>query len=155
MNRIKELLLHVESIKEVGTIKDTIEQEIYTLNLLTLNALDMIVALLEDDRITFYNIHENFDSLGIFTSNYEKEMLAKLNAIDSSIQDLTGKLVKEMRSMNLNIVNAIEDLSYRTEESTALLSGHLESIDSTMKVGNTLSAINLYQNYKTNKRLKG
>ena len=56
--------------------------------------------------------------------------------------------------MNYNITNAIEDLSYRTEDSTALLTSHLDDINSTMKVGNTLALINTYQNYKTNKRLK-
>lgn len=136
---------------KITQLDKVIQQEIYTLNLLTVNTLDMIVSLLEDDRITFYSLYEKLDELGIFTSNYEKEMLTKLNNINSSI----GSLIGEMESMSLSIVNTIEDLSYQTEESTALLTSHLEDINSTMKVGNTLSAINLYQNHKTNKRLKG
>ena len=136
---------------KISKLSSTIRQEVYTLNLLVVATLDMIVSLLEDDRITFYSLYEKLDELGIFTSNYEREMLSKLNKIDSSI----GSLIGEMASMNLNIANSIQDLSYQTEESTALLAEHLESIDSTMRVGNTLSALNLYQNYKTNKRLKG
>ena len=136
---------------KISKLISTIRQEVYTLNLLVVATLDMIVSLLEDDRITFYSLYEKLDELGIFTSNYEREMLSKLNKIDSSI----GSLIGEMASMNLNIANSIQDLSYQTEESTALLAEHLESIDSTMRVGNTLSALNLYQNYKTNKRLKG
>lgn len=143
-------LQKAKELPEFNELEETIKQELYTLNLLTVNTLDMIVSLLEDDRITFYSLYEKLDELGIFTSNYEREMLTRLNDLNSNM----GTLIGEMQNMNYNITSAIEDLSYRTEESTALLTSHLEDIDSTMKVGNTLALINTYQNYKTNKRLK-
>ena len=51
--------------------------------------------------------------------------------------------------------NSIEQLSYVTEESNRQLENQLSEIDSTMKVGNLINVINLYQNNKTNKNTKG
>ena len=55
--------------------------------------------------------------------------------------------------MGNQISNSIDELSYVTEESNRHLTNQLSEIDSTMKVGNLINTINLYQNYKTNKRL--
>ena len=152
----------LDDASEVENLTLTLRDEVQTLNLLTICALDMLVALIEDDRINFYNIYENLDKLNIFNSNYENEMLVELGSLntnittlDSNMKSHINKLTLQMRSMSYSITDAIDDLSYRTEDSAALLIDHLEDINSTMKVGNTLSAINLYQNYKTNKRLKG
>jgi len=48
---------------------------------------------------------------------------------------------------------SVEELSYVTEQSNEQLSNQLSEIDSTMKVGNLISTINTYQNYKNNRRL--
>ena len=55
--------------------------------------------------------------------------------------------------MGNKISNSIDELSYVTEESNRQLTNQLSEIDSTMKVGNLISTINTYQNYKTNRRL--
>jgi hypothetical protein len=47
-----------------------------------------------------------------------------------------------------------EDSKNSNEELSNQLSNQLSGIDSTLKVGNLISVINTYQNYKTNKRLK-
>ncbi len=50
--------------------------------------------------------------------------------------------------------NSIEQLIYVTEQSNQQLQGQLSEIDSTLKVGNLISTINTYQNYKINKNTK-
>ena len=45
---------------------EILKDEIHTYNLILFNSLNMIVSLVEDDMITFYEIHEMFDSLNIF-----------------------------------------------------------------------------------------
>ena len=50
--------------------------------------------------------------------------------------------------------NSIEQLIYVTEQSNQQLQGQLSEIDSTLKVGNLISVINTYQNYKINKNTK-
>ena len=60
----------------------------------------------------------------------------------------------EIRDMGNQISNSIDQLSYVTEESNKQLTEQLSEIDSTMKVGNLISVINTYQNYKINKNTK-
>ena len=52
------------------------------------------------------------------------------------------------------ISNSIQELSYVTEESNRQLTNQLSEIDSTMKVGNLISTINTYQNYKNQQKIK-
>lgn len=144
-----------------NSIKDTPNQEvlnnyveilkdqIHTYNLVLFNSLNMIVSLVEDDMITFYEIHEMFDTLNMFDSKHEKDVSQKLLNIGDGLNDL----MSEIRVMGDQISNSMNELSYVTEESNKQLTNKLSEIDSTMKVGNLISTINTYQNYKNNRRL--
>ena len=142
---------------------EILKDEIHTYNLLLFNSLNMIVSVVENDMITFYEIHEIFDTLNMFDSKHEKEISQKLSNIENGISDISQKLIIienrlkdlmfEVRSMGNKISNSIQELSYVTEESNRQLTNQLSEIDSTMKVGNLISTINTYQNYKTNRRL--
>ena len=56
--------------------------------------------------------------------------------------------------MNITMVDAIQDLSYMTEQSQLSMENKLNDIDSTLKVGNMINSITAYQSYKTNKNTK-
>ena len=109
----------------------------------------MIVSLVEDDMITFYEIHEMFDTVNMLDSKHEKDVSQKLTNIGDGLKDL----MYEVRSMGNKISNSIKDLSYVTEESNKQLEKQLSDINSTIKVGNFMNLINTYQNYKTNRKL--
>ena len=55
--------------------------------------------------------------------------------------------------MGNKISSSINNLSYVTEQSNQQLTNQLSEIDSTLKVGNLISVINTYQNYKINRKL--
>ena len=129
---------------------EILKDEIHTYNLILFNSLNMIVSLVEDDMITFYEIHEMFDTLNMFDSKHEKDVSQKLINIGVGLKHL----MIEIRKMGDQISESIGELSYVTEESNKQLTNQLSEIDSTMKVGNLISTINTYQNYKTNRRLK-
>ena len=124
-------------------------QRYHTYNLVLFNSLNMIVSLVEDDMITFYEIHEMFDNLNMFDSKHEKDVSQKLTNIGDGLKNL----MYEIRHVGNQISNSIDELSYITEESNRQLTNQLSEIDSTMKVGNLINTINTYQNYKTNRRL--
>ena len=128
---------------------EILKDEIHTYNLVLFNSLNMIVSLVEDDMITFYEIHEMFDTLNMFDSKHEKDVSQKLTNIGDGLESL----MHEIKDVGNQISNSIEELSYVTEESNRQLTNQLSEIDSTMKVGNLISTINTYQNYKTNRRL--
>jgi hypothetical protein len=129
---------------------EILKDEIHTYNLILFNSLNMIVSLVEDDMITFYEIHEMFDTLNMFDSKHEKDVSQRLTNIGDGLESL----MYEIRDMGNQISNSIQELSYVTEESNEQLSNQLSEIDSTMKVGNLINTINTYQNYKNNKNTK-
>ena len=152
-----------ENIQSIfNSIKDTPNQkilnkyvkilkvEIHIYNLVLFNSLNMIVSLVEDDMITFYEIYERFDSINIFDSQHEKDVSQKLTNIGDGLESL----MYEIRDMGNQISNSIDELSYVTEESNKQLTNQLSEIDSTLKVGNLISTINTYQNYKINQNTK-
>lgn len=128
---------------------EVLKDDIHSYNLILFNSLNMIVTLVEDDMITFYEIHEMFDTLNMFDSKHEKDVSQKLTNIGDGLKDL----MYEIRNMGNQISDSIGELTYVTEQSNEQLKNQLSEIDSTMKVGNLISAINTYQNYKTNRRL--
>ena len=129
---------------------EILKGEIHIYNLVLFNSLNMIVSLVEDDMITFYEIHEMFDGINMFDSKHEKDVSHKLTNIGEGLESL----MYEIRDMGNQISNSIDELSYITEESNKQLENQLSEIDSTLKVGNLISTINTYQNYKINKNTK-
>ena len=98
----------------------------------------------------FYSLYEKFDKLAVFTINHEKEVSSLLKDTNK----LLSSVISEIRSLNITMVNAIEDLSYVTEQSQLSIDNKLSEIDSTLRVGNVINSITAYQSYKTNKNTK-
>lgn len=128
---------------------EILKDEIHSYNLILLNSLNMIVSLVEDDMITFYEIHEKFDNLNMFSSKHEKDISQKLENIGDGLKTL----MYEIRRVGEEISYSIQDLTYVNEELNNQLTNQLDEIDSTLKVGNLINTINTYQNYKNNRRL--
>ena len=129
---------------------EVLKDDIHSYNLLLFNSLNMIVSLVEDDMITFYEIYEMFDTLNMFDSKHEKDVSQKLTNIGDGLESL----MYEIRNMGNQISDSIDKLTYVTEESNKQLQVQLSQIHSTLKVGNLISIINTYQNYKINKNTK-
>ena len=100
--------------------------------------------------ITFFEIYETLDKLNIFDSNHEKEVKEKLSNIEYGLV----KMRDEINVMNNQICNSLEQLSEITLESSNMITNELKSVDSSLKMNNLLQGIQVYQNYKTNRRLK-
>ena len=142
-NSIKGTANKKEFKEYVGILKN----EIHWYKLYYYNALNMIVALVEDKHIIFYEIYESFDKLDVFNSNWENEISGKLSNIGDGLNDL----MYSIHEMGADIVAEIGNLSYVTEESSSMLEQKLEEVDSSVKTNNLLSTIQSYQLYKLNK----
>ena len=110
----------------------------------------MIISIVDDDMITFFELYEKFDNLNIFDSKHEKDISNKLSDIGFKIDILMNEVVK----MSDQISNSLYELSNITKESSQKIINELGSVNSSMRFGNFLQGIQIYQNYKTNKRLK-
>jgi hypothetical protein len=126
-------------------------------NLILFHSLNMITYLIDGNMINFYKLYQMFDKLNIFSSNLgisNSEQLSKISEKLSNLEYGIGQLISNISKMEKNLLHSIEDLTYVTEQSNSRLEFHLKEIDSTMKVGNLISVINTYQNYKINQNTK-
>ncbi len=114
----------------------------------------MIGALVKEDLITFYEIYESFDKIGIYNSNWENEVSNQLFNIGNKLDEL----MYSINQMEINIVNEISNLTYVTQESfkdlSKSVSEQLKEVESTIETNNLLTLINTYQVYKINKNTK-
>tara|TARA_B100001059_G_scaffold86094_1_gene84202 strand:+ start:858 stop:1199 length:342 start_codon:yes stop_codon:yes gene_type:complete len=110
----------------------------------------MITSFLENDRVTFYSLYERFDKLNIWNTNYENQMLIKLDLLNSNI----NKLLDDLSFYSNQIIDSLQDLSYISEQNNNALENQLKKIDSSIKSNTILTSINTYQTYKVNKNTK-
>jgi hypothetical protein len=139
---------------ELNELVNLLQNQIHTYELLVFHSINMITSLVESDLITFYEIYECFDQLGVFNSNWESEVSNKLTDIGDGIKDLMYSIYQ----MENKIVSSIDNLTYITQDSFRELNmsvnNQLSSIDSSIKFNNLLTGIKTYQMYKINQNTK-
>ena len=135
---------------EFSSNVEVFKDYVHSYNLLLSSSLSLIVSLTNDDMITFFEIYETLDKLNIFDSNHEKEVKEKLSNIEYGLI----KMRNEINVMNNQICNSLEQLSEITLESSNMITNELNSVNSSLQMNNLLQGIQVYQNYKTNRRLK-
>jgi len=153
--KIFESINDTKNDRELNELVNLLKNQIHTYELLVFHSISMITSLVESDLITFYEIYECFDQLGVFNSNWEYEVSNKLSNIGDGIKDLMYSIYE----MENKIVDSIENLTYTTQDSfndlQMSISRDLNDIDSSIQVNNLLTGIQTYQMYKINKNTKG
>jgi hypothetical protein len=154
IQNIFDSILVTKDDTELNELVNLLKNQIHTYELFVFHSINMITSLVESDLITFYEIYECFDQLGVFNSNWENEVSNKLTDIGDGIKDLMYSIY----NMENNIVNSIDNLTYITQDSFAELQGsvqkQLSSIDSSVKYNNLLTGIQTYQMYKIYHNIK-
>jgi len=143
----EDLYARIELIK-------SLRNQVHTYDLFMFHSLNMITSLVKGDLITFYEIYEIFDKLGIYNSSWENEVAQKLTNIGDKLDDLIYSIDK----MEQNIVSEISNLNYVIQdgfgELTRTVNTQLAEIDSSIKWNTLVSVIQTYQLYKINKQTK-
>jgi hypothetical protein len=157
-NNIQILFENLNQTRDTEELKELVnllQNQIHLYELLVFHSINMITSIVEVDLITFYEIYECFDQLGVFNSNWENEVSEKLKNIGDGISDL----MYSINHMESKIVDSIKTLTYITQESFTRLRGsvdkQLSSIDSSIKFNNLLTGIQTYQLYRINQNTKG
>jgi hypothetical protein len=150
-----------QSIRDTSTQEELEERvnllknQIHAYELLVFHSINMIGALVSEDLITFYEIYESFDKLGMFNSNWEIEVSEKLTNISDKLDDLMYSIY----NMEQNIVSELSHLSYVTQDSfedlNRSVTSQLREVESSINTNNLLTGIQAYQLYKINKNTKG
>jgi hypothetical protein len=131
--------------KDLNELVNLLKNQIHTYDLLVFHSISMITSLVDSDLITFYQIYECFDQLGVFNSNWENEVSDKLTNIGNGIKDLMYSIYQ----MENKIVNSIGKLTYLTQSSydnlNLSINNQLRNINSSLDYSNYMIKI---QNYK-------
>jgi len=139
---------------DLDVLVNLLKNQIHTYEVLVFHSINMITSLVDKNLITFYEIYECFDQLGVFNSNWENEVSKKLSDIGDGLKDLMYQIYR----MENSIVNSIEELSYVTQDSfrdlTYSVERQLGDINSSIKFNNLLTGIQTYQMYKINQNTK-
>ena len=151
---IFESLKTTPNLEVLREYYEILDENINTYHHVLVSSLNMIVSLVEDDLITFYEIYEVLDGLNMFDSKHERDISESFENISkdlTTIGDGLKELMYETRDMGNKISNGISRLTEITKESNQKVQEQLDGIGSTIKFGNILSTINLYETHGKNK----
>jgi peptidoglycan hydrolase CwlO-like protein len=171
------------SKEEEDIVKDidkTLYDELNTYKTMLFHSMSMVVSAKKGDLITFFEIYEVFDKLGVFDSNWENEVSNKLSEVSNKLSDVTNKLseisnklsevsnklsnlqtgigvlIQSINRMNDEIVGELISLNYVMESSIGSLENsvnyELQGIKSSVNFNNLLTSVNTYQLSKLNSR---
>ena len=152
--KIFESIIETNSHEELEEMIGMLKNQIHSYELLVFHSINMVGSLVSEDFITFYEIYESFDKLGMFNSNWENEVTEKLSSIGSKLDDLMYSIY----NMEQNIISELSHLSYVSQKSfkelNISITNQLREVESSVNTNNLLASIQAYQLYKINKNTK-
>ena len=137
----------IDKLHKLSTkIKPGIEFEIKTFEFYNSLAISMAIFYLDGNKISYFEIYEAFDKLGVFDSSWQKNTLKQLESIDNRLLNLNNQLTE----LNSNF----REISNNTESLLENINNSLKNINSGIDANVVISGIQTYQLYKINKQTK-
>lgn len=131
-----------DSLLSVGHVfKGTYENYNKTLEYYKNIAKTMVIFYLNDNKISYFEIHQAFEKLGVFDSTWQKNLMSKMSNIESNL----NRISHDLTQMNSNF----EQLINQSEKITS----ELQAINSSVKTGNMIQAISAYQSWRINRKI--
>lgn len=146
---IFEKIKKVDSDKDLSRLVSLLEDEIHHYNLLIFNSLNLIIALIEQDLLIFYEIYERFDKLNIFNSNWENEVSNELKKVNLNLVEL----MTSMNDFANQALSHLEDLNFMTADTNSVLDKRLSEINSSITTSNLISLFTAYNTSKIKRNL--
>lgn len=146
------MIRETQDYEELNVQAGVLNNKIFLYHSLLVNSFGLLVALIDNNMLTFYRILETFDRLNIFNTNWQNEVFQKLRNLEDGINDL----VDAIYSMESSLVDEIKELNYANldaiEEMEESISSKLRDVGSKVKLNNLISGLQLYLVYKWSKR---
>lgn len=131
-----------DSLLSVGHVfKGTYENYNKTLEYYKNIAKTMVIFYLNDNKISYFEIHQAFEKLGVFDSTWQKNLMSKMSNIESNL----NRISHDLTQMNSNFEQLINQSEKITKE--------LQAINSSVKTGNMIQAISAYQSWRINRKI--
>ena len=146
-----ELLKLQEERSYIDLWVEVINNQIGGYNLIYLNSVTLIVCFCENELVVFYELYETFDDLGVFKTNYEKEILESLNSIGANINNLNNNIVHKLMLIEQQLINiscGIGELNSTMQQNIQAINNLEDSIVSSFKsletsIGNNFNQLSL------------
>ncbi len=110
-----DLILETKSILEKCTDYEMIDywseflkDQIGSYNMIYFHSVNMVVSLTETELVTFYELYEKFDELGIFKTGFEKNLVESINTIYNQLSVINVNIVQNLQSIS----NQLNEIKY-------------------------------------------
>ena len=168
LTKLFNVLKKVETKKDLKEVINSLKMSIENYQLLLVHSINMIVSIKIKEYVTYYELYENFDKMGVFNSEFENQLSSKLDELSGKLSNISGKLssiISSLDNINFSINQngrktreSIRKLTYVTSSSFKSLQSsvtkELSSIRDGVGLNNLLTGINTYQLYKLNQNTK-
>ena len=145
LKKINELINTISSLNKYESTFEQIDMQIKALQQMEVFSLLMITALLDQNMILFYTIYEKFDQMGVFESNWEKELLKSLDNINENIIAVVNSINRLEINMRISLMELGTSITSQIADASSSIDQRLASIGSDLKFNNLLTAINTFQ----------
>ena len=161
LTKLFNVLKKVETQKNLKKVIDSLKMSIENYQLLLVHSINMIVSIKTKEYVTYYELYENFDKMGVFNSEFENQLSKKLNKLSGKL----SSIISSLDTVNSSIIrnekttrSSLQQLSYVTSSSFKSLQSsvtkELSSIRDGVGLNNLLTGINTYQLYTLNQNTK-
>jgi hypothetical protein len=165
-----DLLIQSKKIKDFSKLQKIFDLQYESFSLLLFRSYEMVLSLIKEDLISFYEIYEIFDSVGVFESNWESEMkntlseikilnaesVKSLLSISSQLQSLEMTMINQLSNINESIgdvKHSVDGVRVSIDNMNESLTKELKGVNNKLWWNNLFQVVQIYQNRKTNQLL--
>ena len=161
LTKLFNVLKKVETKTGMKKILESLKMSIENYQLLLVHSINMVVSIKTKEYVSYYELYENFDKMGVFNSEFENQLSKKLNKLSGKL----SSIISSLNTINNSIIsnekstrNSLQQLSYVNSSSFKSLQSsvtkELSSIRDGVGLNNLLTGINTYQLYTLNQNTK-
>ena len=164
------LLKSADSKLELNEIRDTFEVQHMGYAIMIFEAYRMLLSLIQNDMVTFYELYAEFESNRIFESQWQKDLhqmkkdltsikeinkmsLQTLLTIASQLKEMELSMIEGFNMVNQTLEEGFESVNQNIKIMNKSLTNELKGINNKLWWNNLFQVVQIYQNRKTNKLL--
>ena len=164
------LLKSADSKLELNEIRDTFEVQHMGYAIMIFEAYRMLLSLIQNDMVTFYELYAEFESNRIFESQWQKDLhqmkkdltsikeinkmsLQTLLTIASQLKEMELSMIQGFNMVNRTLERGFESVNQNIQIMNKSLTNELKGINNKLWWNNLFQVVQIYQNRKTNKLL--
>ena len=140
-------------ISKLQEMRNNLSLGLTSYQMIMLSTISMITSSIQKKTVQYYREHELLESVGLFQSSWEKEIVQKLENIDDGLL----KLIDSIGKMEQNIINSLESntnrIIGRVGELESSVNSSMSSINSSISLNTFVTGIQAYQTYEMSKKL--